>query len=196
MSEKKMLPEVAEYLADIKAANKLYDTVTGALDAATRGRSAFGSSTGKERDLYNEYHTGVQAAQRERETSRRDAWDELKDSADPLVSWIAHNADSYLSQAVTVLRALPATVEELDDVATDAGWCDEWFRFRVKAQQDGVLPGLKPRPAGAYELLEWIWERGGEEFDAQELEQFDAMIDGLIEETKNEVRKDATPTEG
>lgn len=69
------------------------------------------------------------------------AWDALEASSDPLVRWIARYYRDYLHEARMVLEALPASMAELDQIASDRGWCGDWARARRSAETAGVLPG-------------------------------------------------------
>jgi hypothetical protein len=79
-----------------------------------------------------------------RDSAQSDAWEALKGSADPLVRWIAENCGDYHCEATHVLRALPASMDELDALARMKGWCGMWKEFRRRAEQAGVLPDASP----------------------------------------------------
>jgi hypothetical protein len=70
----------------------------------------------------------------------RDAWPLLAESADPLVRWIADNASGYKEDATLILRALPASVDVLDQIAERENWCGIWNRLLDAAEAAGVLP--------------------------------------------------------
>lgn len=64
----------------------------------------------------------------------------LRASSDPLVAWIAANCVNYVDEAAQVLIALPASMDDLDTMARDMGWCGVWQQFREEAEEAGVLP--------------------------------------------------------
>lgn len=82
----------------------------------------------------------TQPAQAALDAARKGPWEAAKKSADPLVRWIAKNCEEYRAEALLVLKALPAPMAELDALAKDKGWCDQWDAFKRFAEQDGVLP--------------------------------------------------------
>jgi hypothetical protein len=79
-----------------------------------------------------------------RDRAQSDAWKALKGSADPLARWIAENCEDYRYEATHVLRALPASMDELDALARENGWCGAWDDLRRRAEQAGVLPDASP----------------------------------------------------
>lgn len=103
------------------------------------------------RDAYNKAHQELQAKYRKACAEARDSfnqrvneltqpsWDSLKQSSDPLVKWIAENCEDYTNYAVEILKALPAPLSELREIAADADWCDTWDGFVRRAVRDGVI---------------------------------------------------------
>lgn len=92
----------------------------------------------------------LDAAADTRNAARRAARADLASAtADPLVRWIAQNAlRGYPDEAELVLRALPASMGELDALAADEGWCEAWDEYKDLAAEAGVLPG-QDAPAGS-----------------------------------------------
>lgn len=107
-----MYPEVEAYLAAIKAADAQYRTAEG-----------------REKDAF------LAALRRAEE----DGWDALKASEAPLVRWIADNCYKNFRTARKALRALPATLAELDALAAREGWCEAYDTYRHAALKAGVL---------------------------------------------------------
>jgi hypothetical protein len=122
-----MLPEVQEY----------FDTIDRLETELRDATEKVGD------DLYysdrTEYYKQVDAARNANLSGQQAAWDKLKESNDPLVKWIAENAEEYHAQARVVLRALPATLHELDAIARDHDWCYVWGQFRDRAIADGAV---------------------------------------------------------
>ncbi|MFF7452223.1 MULTISPECIES: hypothetical protein [unclassified Streptomyces] len=88
------------------------------------------------------------------------AWGALKASSDPLVKWIAENCAGYRGEAQRILSLLPATVDELDDLAETNGWCSVWANFRQQAIDAGVVPGIKPLSPARKAVFERIDQEG------------------------------------
>ena len=60
---------------------------------------------------------------------------------DPLCSWIVEHAlPDYRDEALAVLAALPCTLDQLDALADDRGWCSTWGEWRSRAIAAGVVP--------------------------------------------------------
>ena len=106
---------------------------------------------------HNEMAVAQDAAQRTWTVATNEAWNALKSAADPLVSWIVDNCKDYQSQALEVLKALPATVEELDKLAADEDWCQIWDNFRAQAARDGAID-VPAIPSARLALRRWVEE--------------------------------------
>lgn len=111
-----MYPEVEQYLAAVEAAEEAYR------NSPVNGDCGKGTCR-----ICN------------RMTSKGSAWASLGESENPLVRWIAENCGAHVSEATEVLRALPAPMSELDALARERRWCDEWDRFKRMAEEAGVL---------------------------------------------------------
>lgn len=125
--------------AAVRKGNSKYDTVE-------RGASeAYGRYT-LEADAFNALARAFRArdaAEAERiHTHNRDAFKAaLSTDATPLAAWIIKKAlDTYNRPAMTILKALPATLKTLNELADDEGWCDDWKDLVRQAQNDGVVP--------------------------------------------------------
>ena len=76
----------------------------------------------------------------EYEKVRDSAWSRIaEESGDHLVSWIIQNASDHQEQALLVLRSLPASLPDLDDLAEGNGWCEAWEDLRSRAIEAGVV---------------------------------------------------------
>lgn len=84
--------------------------------------------------------------------ARKQLRDETKD---PMIIWMMDNIQDYWSYIETVLPELPATREELEDIATQHDWCTEFDSFMEQATEAGVV---EPRNVAwdAEELVEWV----------------------------------------
>ena len=157
---RQMLPEVQAYITG-------RDEAAEALNKAERDLAAkyprrydydYSDETRSQRAGYreeiNEAHTKAQVAQNE-------AWNALTQSSEPLVRFIAENCKDYQSYAVEVLRVLPATVDELDELADDQDWCHIWNQFRDRAVEQGLF-GEIPKPSEARIAMNtWLREDYG-----------------------------------
>ena len=89
---------------------------------------------------WDEYDEIRSAAWAEYDKIRSAAWDRISAGLDsPLVTWIIQNCSSHRVEAIKVLRSLPCSLSELDDIAEQNGWCDQWKDFRSAALRDGVV---------------------------------------------------------
>jgi hypothetical protein len=118
-----------------------------AYDAAQRSaREAYEVAR---RRAWEAYEVARRPAWEAYEVARRPAWEAYEAAersargalacGDPLVDWIIDNTSGYRGEPLQVLRALPATLAELDALADDAGWCEEWDALRAAAIRDGVI---------------------------------------------------------
>lgn len=143
-TEKQMLPDVVAYVEATYEADRLWSKTETGLHAMYPDQRAYGTAREQAQFQayilqYNEYeerHTATVSA----------AWARLKGSSDPLVVWVAHNCGGYKEEARTFLAALPATLDELDDLAEEQGWCNDWdgrggcgMNFRQLMLDAGVL---------------------------------------------------------
>jgi hypothetical protein len=88
----------------------------------------------------SEYDKICKAARAEYIKICKAAWQNISTSVnDPLVSWIIKECAGYKTEALEVLRVLPASLSELDEYASHAGWCGDWTEFRTKALKAGVI---------------------------------------------------------
>lgn len=136
-----MYAEVQHYIdAEAEAASKLQNDQN---EIGTRypNRHALGRDAAEE---YRGYSRELDAVYDVYKIARNTAWQGLKESTDPLVRWIAENCKEYQGEAISILRALPASLDDLDTIAYDASWCGVWGEFRDAAERAGVLPGMTP----------------------------------------------------
>lgn len=123
-----MLQEVQTYL---DARNKAYRVQLTALEAL--GKTPVDPLEGRYKEglkVRNAYDKALIAA---RETL-------ASETKDPLVKYIAdHVVEDYTVEAITVLRALPATYDELQGLAADNGWCGTWDDLLAGAVRAGVV---------------------------------------------------------
>lgn len=106
---------------------------------------AFFAEKDKRLAAFNEHGKVYQAARRENdrlyaELHKVDDLSIFAESSDPLVAWIGKNCRDYAEYAVEVLKILPATREEIEEIGTVNGWCSTWGRFVERADAAGVLP--------------------------------------------------------
>ena len=98
-----------------------------------------------ERPAWEVYKATERTAWEVYEATRRTAWEQLlRDVADdPLAAWIVEHAmPTYPDQAIVVLKALPATLDQLDQLAEDNDWCDTWAEQVTAARTAGALPAV------------------------------------------------------
>jgi len=137
------LPEVQAYLDAKSGAQKAYDDGVAKINADPRFR--IGVLEDRYGDNWQAKHAEARAAREELERAYFDApnkaWaDHLVTSTNPMVKYIADNAQGYPAEADQVLKLLPATREELDAYAASKDWCREWVRLADAAEAAGVFP--------------------------------------------------------
>lgn len=151
-----MNPEVKTYIEAYDAAEAAFDKAHKEWSAAYRAALEVAKDNGlqlgfccwdcayRESAVAQLLNRGRRNLFDARDSAQDDAWGALKGSADPLVRWIAENCEDYRYEATHVLRALPASMDELDALAREKDWCGAWDDFRRRAEQAGVLPAASP----------------------------------------------------
>lgn len=158
-TSRQMLPEVEKYIAALEAAEAAYSKVERDARKEYPNRNSYGEEAREQRTAY---YRVMDAARGEFNTARREAWGtHIKGSADPLVRWIAEHCREYWDQAVMVLKALPATPDELDALADEHDWCSAWYELRDQAEEAGVLPGGTPVSKSRRALKRWLRDEYG-----------------------------------
>lgn len=148
-----MYPEVQQYLDAVKAADaahhlcavQCYAADSAAFRAAREGGWTEPAGACRRDCAWPE--TPLARAIRKvrkdsyatRDAARATAWDALRASEVPLVRWIAEECEEYAWEARQVLAALPASLEELDALASEERWCGAWDGFRRQALAAGVV---------------------------------------------------------
>lgn len=125
-----MLTEVRTYVDAIDKAIKEHDERDDA------NRDKYRGVPYEEREPYYEmsrtitkdYHAALDAA-----------WETLEDSTDPVVQFIYKNCKDYRAESTEVLKVLPATLDEIENLAITSDWCGVWDDFREKAVESGVF---------------------------------------------------------
>lgn len=177
------LPEVAAYLELSAQAERMHDHIHTVLTRMYPLRYQHSTEGLQQREAYR-----LQTAEY---TSRREALEaqaveQLHACADPLVQWLVNSPalTRFPSHARTLLKALPATVEELDEMARRNDWCEVWEDYRDEMQQAGVLPGLPPRSPARQELYAWVLEMigTGDSPDRSDRDDLDRLIAVVADE--------------
>ena len=120
---------------DIAAAVEVYEA-TG-----RTAREVYGATRRTAWEVYEATRHPAWAVYEATERTAREALTEAV-SADPLATWIVANAlADYEDEALTVLRALPATSDALHAIADEYEWCGVWRRMWSRARAAGVLAG-------------------------------------------------------
>lgn len=169
-----MYPEVEQYIKTRDAANEKNRADTIALNL-------------KYSNLYNRPESEIDAyhsAKRETNTTFRvtvnEAWNGLTASSDPLVCFIAENCKEYQQQAAEVLKALPATVGQLDDLAGGHDWCEIWNQFRDEAVDRGLFGEVKPLSIARQRLRDYLVRDYG--MSRAYLSKVNALVDAIVAE--------------
>lgn len=131
MDNPSMADVLAEYGKAVDAARAECDkVVTAARAEYDKVRAA----------AYAEYGKVLNAIWDECDKVLNAAWvDMATKTSDPLALWIIKNCSERQEEALIVLEALPASLEELNEIANEYGWCGDWDEFVAQAQADGVI---------------------------------------------------------
>ncbi|MGW6275708.1 hypothetical protein [Streptomyces sp. NPDC055060] len=176
---RQMLPEVKEYVEIFEAAISTRNAVEDAAGVKYPDRYGYGENARRQADAYREE---VNQAYDTCAAVQAEAWEALKVSGDPLVKWIAENSVAYREQARCVLVALPATIDELDDLADGNDWCGVWDEFRQQAIAAGVVPGSTPPSPARKAVFERINEESCCRMDTKATRRIDKALDALVHE--------------
>lgn len=125
-----MLPEVEKYLSEYEKNTNEFKEKRAEI---RRNRSSYPS---------DEYYDMLNAIEDAWRNATNKTWDELKNSDNKLVAWIANNEEignSFREHAHYILRELPASINVLDRVARANDWCPVWNGFRSQALAAGVI---------------------------------------------------------
>ncbi|WP_190086382.1 hypothetical protein [Streptomyces longisporoflavus] len=176
---RQMLPEVQTYIQSVEAATAAQSAAAVAADQKYPERYGYGENSRSQASAYSEeirkvYDTGAETLEA--------AWNALKTSGDPLVKWIAENCGEYRAEARCILAALPATVDELDDLAEANDWCRVWGSFRQQAIDAGVMPGITPPSPARKAVFERIDQESCCRMEAGARRRIGEALDALIKE--------------
>ncbi|MFG2463251.1 hypothetical protein ACGFWE_40225 [Streptomyces sp. NPDC048523] len=186
---RQMLPEVRKYVESLDAASAARDAAVVAVAAKYPKRFGYGEDEKRQARAFNEE---ADAAYDAWNAAKATAWDALKASSDPLVKWIAENCGQYKGEAQHVLTALPATVDELDELADRQDWCGVWGAFRQQAIDAGLMPGVTPPSPARKAVFDQIDKEGCCRMGASAKVRIGKALDALISEA---LATAASPTE-
>ncbi|MET9385326.1 hypothetical protein ABZY09_30705 [Streptomyces sp. NPDC002928] len=173
---------VKEYSEAIEAAEAAYAAALVQLDAKYPQRDAYGSTDSEGYKQYQAWREEQADAGAADDATKTTAWDALKGSPDPLVKWIAENCEEYHSAAATILKALPATLEELDELAADRDWCSVWDGFRNDAIRAGVISDVVPPTPARKAVFAVIDSESCCRMDAGARRKIGKALDALLQE--------------
>ncbi|MDQ1041795.1 hypothetical protein [Streptomyces sp. V4I2] len=152
-----MLPEVQKYVESVEAATTAQSAAVTAAGEKYPERHGYGEEGRRQDSAYSEE---IGKAYTMSADAQKAAWEALKTSDDPLVKWIAENCGEYRTEAQYILAILPATADELDDLADTRDWCGVWGDFRQRAIDAGVMPGITPPSPARKAVFERIDREG------------------------------------
>ena len=165
-----MYPEVEQYI-------KARDGATGTYVATRRALRVQREASEISYDEWSGLPDAAYAASR---VSTNEAWNALKTASAPLVRFIAENCKEYQDEAVHVLKALPATLEELDAVATGRDWCGIWDGFRDQAVDAGLFGEVKPLSEARRALNVWLDVHWG--MSRSSMAKVNKLVDAIVAE--------------
>ncbi|WP_086804152.1 hypothetical protein [Streptomyces caniscabiei] len=173
------LPEVRQYIESVEAAKTAHDAALDAADKKYPERYGHSEDGAQQTSAHSEEIRKAYATLADAQTA---AWDALKTSGDPLVRWIAENCQEYRGQAECILIILPATVDELDELADTKGWCEVWDNLRQQAMDAGVVPGIDPPSPARKALFAQIDQEGCCRMGPGARRRIGKALDALIQE--------------
>lgn len=182
---RELLPEVQAYITAKDEAERAGREAERALTAKYRdAHNDVGSSyySDAKRELRNEHNREQDAAYQTSRIAINEAWNKLSQSSDPLVRWIEENCKEYQGYAIQVLKALPATLEELDALAEGEDWCNIWDQFRDRAVEAGVMPGYTPLSAARHAVFQQITKESCDHLGPAAKRRINALLDALLAE--------------
>lgn len=186
-----MLPEVEEYF---RIADRTAEETTAAHRALERD-DPYGSRRVSD-PLPTEEEVAAHRARRQEVADRANngfakAREALRASDDPLVKWLASNQEvwSYRTHVEIVLKALPASLAELNRLSANKGWCNVWVNLRTQAIADGAIEDNRTD-------LEKIREAAVEKLSHCCIEPEDAgeIFDDLVREVRAQYEGSPAPT--
>lgn len=187
---RQMLPEVAEYIKTRDEAQTAHDAAFRALDEkyrSVRGYDDYDSAENREKR--RERSHGRDEAYKTWQIATNEAWNKLGQSSDPLVRFITEKCKDYQEYAIHVLRILPATVEELDQLAESQDWCHIWGQFRDQAIEAGAMPGYTLPSAARKAVLDGIDDVSCCHLSAADRRRVNKLLDAFLEA---EIKANAT----
>lgn len=126
------------------------------------------------------FHREMDEAHAKSRVTVNEAWNGIKQASDPLARWIAENCKDYQGEALIILKALPATLAELDELADDQDFCNIWDQFRGRAQEAGVLPGAQPETPARKAVVDFVTYEAC--LDRRGRRRLNTLLDALLAE--------------
>lgn len=155
-----MLAEVQAYIDAVAGAKATYQSASRAHEAA-HSEAFSGSWTpelGRAQEAWYVKNKEIGNAFR---VAKNTAWAKLSQSENPLVRFIEEHAKNHQADARKILEALPASLEELEQIADNEGFCDVFGQLRDAAVDAGVVPGHSPLSAARKDLRAWVLANSG-----------------------------------
>ncbi|MDG4857097.1 hypothetical protein P8605_02805 [Streptomyces sp. T-3] len=177
---RQVLPEVQTYFESVETLAADRSAAVAAAAAKYPERYGYGEKARRQDRAHSEEVSKAYAAHTK---AHAVAWGTLTASSDPLVKWIAENCADHCEEARCVLGILPATVDEIDDLAEREGWCRVWEDYRQRALDAGVLPGTTPPTQAMNAVFEQIDEENCCRMSSNSRRRIRRALDALIQES-------------
>lgn len=124
VTEKQVMPEVQRYLDAWEADKTNVRDLREKVDNLYYDRHESEDAEKAYQEAYKAWTEARDEKWERHETLVKNLVDETEDK---LVKYIAEKwLDEYREQAIVILKALPASMTELDEIAQDHGWCGVW----------------------------------------------------------------------
>lgn len=197
-----MLPEVEEFLAVKNAADKEWQEWNANshkdeprrnwnVEWGTEAYSEYQRAHSKWREKFNADYRAAETIYRGKVRAARAKL--RATTKDPMIQWMMDNIEDYWSYIEAVLPILPATREELENLATQHDWCSEFDGFMDQATEAGIVPERNEQ-YDASELVEWV----ANEYDVYEREvrrEIQSRVNKIVEKAlaNQRVAKEKAP---
>lgn len=182
-----MLPEVEEFMTTKREADEAlqywYDN--GRKDQPERKYDVWDYEYQKYREAYAEWDKKYRAAHTENHERYRAVMGEARKvlrtkTRDPIIRWMLTSIEDYDPYIETVLPILPATREQLEELATQNDWCSQFDHFMEEATKAGILPPADPSEPDVSELVQWIADET-DEYPRNIRRRVQGMVNKIVE---------------
>lgn len=149
-----MLPEVERYFVDRDKIQKEFDTWRQGCDDK---QPPYSYVSGSEYPAWaTQYHEEARKWNAKLNKAHHERCEKLRtETTDPMIPWMIDNLGDYTSYMDDVLQILPATIDQIEELANANNWCGEFDTFLGQAIATGVVKA-DPNTIDVSELVSWV----------------------------------------